>query len=81
MLHYQHQSKVKPDEFRSFLIDAGARYNGYASDITRTYAKENDEFASLIERFESLQLELVDEVRAGVHLRTCTSPVTSRLRS
>ncbi len=66
VLHYQHQAKQKPAAFRSFLIDAGARCNGYASDITRTYAKEDDEFAALIRRFEELQLELVGEVSAGV---------------
>ena len=67
VLHYQHQSRDKPATFRSFLIDAGARVNGYASDITRTYAKEDDEFAALIERFDELQLALVSEVRAGVN--------------
>lgn len=66
VLHYQHQSREKPAAYRSFLIDAGASVNGYASDITRTYAHEDDEFAALIERFERLQLELVAEVRAGV---------------
>jgi len=66
VLHYQHQSHEKPDEIRSFLIDAGGRVNGYASDITRTYAKENGEFADLIKRFEQLQLELVAEVKAGL---------------
>jgi Xaa-Pro dipeptidase len=66
VLHYQHQSHVKPNEFRSFLIDAGGRVHGYASDITRTYAKEDGEFAELIEKFNQLQLELVAEVKAGV---------------
>jgi len=66
VLHYQHQSQDKPDEIRSFLIDAGARFNGYASDITRTYAKEDGEFGGLIERFDQLQLELVAEVQAGL---------------
>ncbi len=40
--------------------------NGYASDITRTYAKESGEFADLIERFDELQQELVAQVKAGV---------------
>ncbi|MFT5501005.1 MAG: Xaa-Pro dipeptidase [Woeseiaceae bacterium] len=66
VLHYQHQSREKPAEFRSFLIDAGASIFGYASDITRTYAKEDGEFADLISRFDQLQQELVAEVRAGV---------------
>ena len=66
VLHYQHQAVEKPTEHRSFLIDAGARFNGYASDITRTYAKEDDGFSSLIQRFETLQLELISEVREGI---------------
>ena len=66
VLHYQHQERERPAQIRSFLIDAGARYNGYASDITRTYAKNSDEFAALVMRFDELQQELVEEVRAGV---------------
>lgn len=66
VLHYQHQRRDKPREIRSFLIDAGARVQGYASDITRTYAKEDGEFAELIKRFDCLQRELVAEVRVGL---------------
>jgi Xaa-Pro dipeptidase len=66
VLHYQHQSREKPDEHRSFLIDAGASIHGYASDITRTYAKEPGEFADLVERFDQLQQELVADVTAGL---------------
>ena len=66
VLHHQHLAHEAPAETRSFLIDAGAAVNGYASDITRTYAARDDDFAALVERFDRLQLELVDEVRAGV---------------
>ncbi len=66
VLHYQHQRHDKPREIRSFLIDAGARVQGYASDITRTYAMEDGEFAELIKRFDCLQRELVAEVRVGL---------------
>jgi len=66
ILHHQFLEHEVPAETRSFLIDAGATVNGYASDITRTYSANDDEFAELIERFDTLQLELVDEVRAGV---------------
>ena len=65
VLHYQHQSREKPAQHRSFLIDAGANVNGYASDITRTYASAAGEFADLIVRFDQLQQELVAEVSAG----------------
>ena len=66
ILHYQCQSPEKPKIIRSFLIDAGAQYNGYASDITRTYAKKRCEFSNLISRFESLQLELIDAVSSQI---------------
>ena len=36
-LHYQYKSFNKPAHHRSLLIDAGAEYNGYAADITRTH--------------------------------------------
>ena len=67
ILHYQHQSAQRPDQQLSFLIDAGARVNGYACDITRTHSFDNAEFAALIRRFDTLQLALVGEVRAGVN--------------
>lgn len=66
VLHYQHQSRDRRVEPRSFLIDAGASVNGYACDITRTYAKESGEFADLIERFDQLQQKLVAEVKTGI---------------
>ena len=45
--------------------DAGGEVAGYPSDITRTYSAINDEFQSLIDGMNALQLELCDEVRAG----------------
>jgi Xaa-Pro dipeptidase len=67
VLHYQHQSLQHPETLRSFLIDAGARVNGYASDITRTFSYDDPDYAALIARFDELQLSLVAEVRAGVN--------------
>ena len=66
ILHYQHQSREAPAVLRSFLIDAGASVNGYACDITRTYANGDAEFAELIERMDELQRGLVGRVRAGL---------------
>jgi Xaa-Pro dipeptidase len=66
VLHYQHQQRSAPDDIRSFLIDAGAQVHRYASDITRTYSFDDGEFADLVAGFESLQLELVSEVKAGI---------------
>ena len=69
VLHYQHQAHNKPEAVHSFLIDAGARVHGYASDITRTYAREDNEFAALIVQFDLLQQQLVAAVRSGVDFR------------
>lgn len=66
VLHYQHQERTVPAERRSFLIDAGAQFHGYASDITRTYSQEDDDFAAMIAAMNEQQLELCSEVRAGV---------------
>lgn len=69
VLHYQYQDTTAPAESRSFLIDAGAQVNGYASDITRTWSAGDAEFDALLAAMETAQLALVDEVRVGVDYR------------
>ncbi|TDO98091.1 Xaa-Pro dipeptidase [Marinomonas balearica] len=64
VLHYEHKNTTAPQPSRSFLIDAGASKNGYASDITRTYSAEDDEFRALIHSVNELQLSLCDQVVA-----------------
>lgn len=66
VLHYQYQRSDKPLQHLSFLIDAGAQVHGYASDITRTYARHPGYFADLIAGMEALQLELCRMVRPGM---------------
>lgn len=65
VLHYQHLAREAPAARRSFLIDAGAQYRGYASDITRTHAAAGGRFADLIEAMNDAQLRLCDEIVAG----------------
>jgi Xaa-Pro dipeptidase len=66
--YYQHdRQRIDPTRRHSFLIDAGAQFFGYASDITRTYSKENDEFQQLIDAMDAMQQSLVAEVRPGLN--------------
>jgi Xaa-Pro dipeptidase len=63
------QNRARPPRLHSLLIDAGAEFAGYASDITRTHSYENAEFAALIRRFDELQLKLCALVRVGADWR------------
>ncbi|RFF29125.1 Xaa-Pro dipeptidase [Wenzhouxiangella sediminis] len=66
VLHYQFRSPERPNPVRSFLLDAGADWRGYAADITRTWTlDEHREFGDLIEAMDAAQRRLVDRVRAG----------------
>ena len=71
VLHYQHQEReaLASEKRHSFLIDAGATFNGYASDITRTYSQRPDEFQDLVEAMDSSQQELCAEVHPGLDYR------------
>jgi Xaa-Pro dipeptidase len=69
VLHYQFQQRRSPERLHSLLIDAGAEFGGYASDITRTHSYSNAEFADIIRRFDILQQKLCAQVRAGVDWR------------
>jgi Xaa-Pro dipeptidase len=66
ILHYTSVETETPTQARSFLIDAGATFNGYAADITRTYARENGVFADLIESMHHITKQCVDELKPGV---------------
>ena len=66
VLHYQHQERLSPPQRHSLLIDAGAASNGYAADVTRTYAFDSDDFTALIDGMHALQLSLCAQVRNGV---------------
>jgi Xaa-Pro dipeptidase len=69
VLHYQNLGRRRDVPRRSFLIDAGASFRGYASDITRTYGDGNPEFAALIAGMDDLQRQLCASIRAGTDYR------------
>jgi Xaa-Pro dipeptidase len=69
VLHYQVLEREVPRERHSLLIDAGAEFGGYASDITRTHALRDGDFANLIGRMDEMQQTLCAGLRAGVDWR------------
>jgi len=67
ILHYHHLSRArhKNQNLKSFLIDAGASFNGYASDITRTYSYTEGDFKNLIKRVDEEQIKICNNAVAG----------------
>jgi len=65
-LHYERRRFAAPSQHRTLLIDAGAKVNGYASDITRTYCAESGLFAEVLSSMEPLQQRLCQAVKPGV---------------
>ena len=66
ILHYHQKSTFLPKEgLHSMLIDAGSAFAGYASDISRTYSYEDNDFTTLIAQFDQLQQQLVGELAVG----------------
>lgn len=67
VLHYTKLDHQPPAKRRSFLIDAGAEYLGYAADLTRSYAAQSGSlYAQLVEAMNSEELALIDTLKAGV---------------
>lgn len=67
ILHYTGLDRKMPAKPHSFLIDAGAEFNGYAADITRTYSfNRQDEFSELVAAVNTLELQLVDGLKPGI---------------
>ena len=67
VLHYTELGRTAPTPLRSFLIDAGASFHGYASDITRSYAfDKSSEFQAMIDAVDTAQIGMCQGVRAGM---------------
>ena len=67
VLHYQGKRRTSGADSKVLLIDAGCNSNGYASDITRTYAKDGTHhvFASLLAGMDAMHHGLIEKSTAG----------------
>jgi Xaa-Pro dipeptidase len=67
-ISYGRRAEKRPAE--SLLLDAGACFEGYCSDITRTFVKGSGAaattFADLVARVESMQQRLCSEAKPGL---------------
>lgn len=68
ILHYQYFDAIAPTPLLSCLIDAGYSLNGYAADITRSYAAPHvlPEFNLLLHSLRALKLKLISSYHIGV---------------
>ncbi|WP_241586834.1 Xaa-Pro dipeptidase [Rosenbergiella epipactidis] len=66
VLHYTHLDHYRPKTPRSFLLDAGSEFNGYAADLTRSYAASpNTLYAELVAAVNQHELALIDTLTVG----------------
>ncbi|QUX93244.1 Xaa-Pro dipeptidase [Marinomonas sp. A3A] len=69
VLHYEHKSIEQMTNSRTLLIDAGANEHGYASDITRTFTRHDDDFNALINDLDTMEQKLCRSAMSGVSFR------------
>ena len=69
VLHYEHKSIEQVVNSRTLLIDAGANEHGYASDITRTFTRHDDDFNALINDLDTMEQKLCRSAMSGVSFR------------
>ena len=79
VLHYQVLRRERPATARSLLLDAGASFAGYGSDITRTTAKDPGDFADLVVAMDRLQQDLCDLARPGADWRDIHAAAVQRI--
>lgn len=67
ILHYHGREKKRNGNV--LLIDSGASFNHYGSDITRTYATKNCDpvFLEILSETEKMQKDLCNSVKSGLY--------------
>lgn len=67
ILHYQNKRGTEHASGKVLLLDAGAAYEGYAADLTRTWirAEVDPMFRTMLEEMDRMERDLVAMVRPG----------------
>ena len=81
ILHYQFYEHLRAtdQERYSMLIDAGASFQGYAADVTRTYSARSGLFADLIDAMDEAQLAIIDDIKVGTDYSELHTKMHERL--
>lgn len=79
VLHYQVLRRQAPDVHRSLLLDAGASYSGYGSDITRTSVADTGDFSTLVSKMDELQRGLCALAKPGTDWRDIHAAAVERI--
>ncbi len=79
VLHYQVLRRDKPSKHRSLLLDAGASFAGYGSDITRTSVADDGEFSVLVSKMDELQRGLCALTKPGTDWRDIHAAAVERI--
>lgn len=70
VLHYVAYTRERAAGDTSLLVDAGAKYLGYGSDITRTYVRGGGaaarRFGALLAQLEALQQAIIRRIEPGL---------------
>ncbi|MGJ8647404.1 MAG: Xaa-Pro dipeptidase [Marinomonas colpomeniae] len=69
VLHYEHKAIESSATSRTLLIDAGASEHGYASDITRTFVRHDDDFNALLNTMNKMEQALCQSATSGLAFR------------
>lgn len=69
-VHYARGQGIDKNAPTSLLVDAGATFRGYASDITRTWVRGEgasaDAFRALVDGIDALERAIVGEITVGM---------------